>query len=119
MNMDQIELFKATLTQRLDELFNHADNTMSELVSQNFQEIGSIDRASVDISQSLELKIRSRESLLIKKIRQALERIENESYGICESCGEDISIKRLEARPVTTKCIDCKEAEEQRELLLQ
>jgi DnaK suppressor protein len=58
------------------------------------------------------LRIRDREAKLIKKIREALERIENDTYGICESCGEDISIKRLKARPVTTQCIDCKSKEE-------
>jgi DnaK suppressor protein len=58
------------------------------------------------------LRIRDREAKLIKKIREALERIENDTYGVCESCGEDISIKRLKARPVTTQCIDCKSKEE-------
>ncbi len=119
MKKDQIEYFKTILNLRLDELMNHAGHTMSELVSQSIQEIGYVDRASADINQSLKLRIRSRESLLIKKIREALERVENNSYGICESCGEDISIKRLEARPVTTKCIDCKEEEEKQELIMQ
>ena len=54
----------------------------------------------------------TRESKLIKKIKQALERIENGTYGICESCGEEISVKRLKARPVTTQCIECKAKEE-------
>jgi DnaK suppressor protein len=58
------------------------------------------------------LRIRDREAKLIKKIREALERFENDTYGICETCGEDISIKRLKARPVTTQCIDCKSKEE-------
>jgi len=54
------------------------------------------------------LRIRDRERKLIVKIREALERIDNKRYGICESCGSDISTKRLKARPVTTQCIDCK-----------
>jgi DnaK suppressor protein len=58
------------------------------------------------------LRIRDREAKLIKKIRAALERIEGDRFGICESCGEDISIERLKARPVTTQCIDCKSKEE-------
>lgn len=119
MKKEQIEYFKAVLNQRLEELMNQAGNTMSELVSQNVQEIEYIDRASADSNQSFKLRIRSRESHLIKKIRAALERIENNTYGICESCGEDISIKRLEARPVTAKCIDCKEEEEKQELAVQ
>lgn len=119
MKKDQFEYFKTILNQRLDELINHADHTMTELISQTIQEIEYVDRAAVDTNQTMMLRIRSRESLLIKKIRAALERVENHSYGICESCGEDISIKRLEARPVTTKCIHCKEEEEKRELIMQ
>jgi len=118
MDTTQIEFFRTVLVKRLDELLHQANHTMSELVSQNFQEIESIDQAAVEIDQSFKLRIRSRESLLIKKIRQALERIENNTYGICESCGEEISIKRLEARPVTAKCIDCKEEEEKLELMM-
>jgi DnaK suppressor protein len=49
---------------------------------------------------------------LIKKIKEAIARLENDTYGICDSCGEDISLKRLKARPVTTQCIDCKSKEE-------
>ena len=118
MDTTQIEFFRTVLVQRLNELLNQANHTMFELASQNFQEIESIDQASVEIDQSFKLRIRSRESLLIKKIRQALDRIENNTYGICESCGEAISIKRLEARPVTAKCIDCKEEEEKLELMM-
>jgi DnaK suppressor protein len=58
------------------------------------------------------LRIRDREHKLIKKIKKALDRIENGTFGICESCGEEISIKRLEARPVTSQCIECKSKEE-------
>lgn len=92
---------------------------MSEMVSQSMQQSESIDRASADTNQSLKLKFRSRDSLLIQKILQALERVENDSYGICESCGENISTLRLEARPVTTKCIHCKQEEEKLELLMK
>jgi DnaK suppressor protein len=70
------------------------------------------DRAALEADRNFMLRIRDRESKLIKKIKQALERIDGGTYGICESCGEDISIKRLKARPVTTQCIDCKSKEE-------
>ncbi|MBF0111121.1 MAG: TraR/DksA C4-type zinc finger protein, partial [Desulfamplus sp.] len=59
-----------------------------------------------------ELRIRDREHKLIKKVKEALTRIENNTYGICESCGDDISIARLKARPVTTQCIECKTRDE-------
>jgi DnaK suppressor protein len=58
------------------------------------------------------LRIRDRENKLIKKIKKALDRIETGTFGACETCGEDITIKRLKARPVTTQCIDCKTKEE-------
>ncbi len=63
-------------------------------------------------------RIRDRELKLIKKVKKALDRIENGTFGICESCGEAIGEKRLKARPVTTQCIDCKEAEEATERAL-
>jgi DnaK suppressor protein len=115
MKTKELQYFTAILNRRLEELLYNAGHTMSELILQTSQEIEYIDRASAETDQSLRLRIRSRESQLIKKIRQALERVENNTFGICESCGEDISIKRLEARPVTTKCIDCKEDEEKAE----
>jgi len=116
MDEKQIEFFRNELNNRLDSLLKQANIVVSELLSQNGQEIEYLDRASAYADQSLKLKIRTRESRLIKKLKQALERIENGTYGICEECDEEISIKRLEARPVTTKCIDCKENEEQVEL---
>jgi len=119
MNKKQIDFFRGVLNHQIDELMRHADHVKSEMVSQSTQESESMDRASADTDQSLKLKIRSRESLLIKKIRNALERIENNSYGICDACGEDISILRLKARPVTTKCIHCKEEEERLERLMK
>ncbi len=115
MNKKQIDFFKGVLNHRIDELILHADNTKSEMISQSTRESESMDRASADTDQSLKLKIKSRTSLLNQKIRKALERIEDNTYGICDSCGEDISIQRLEARPVTTKCIHCKEDEERLE----
>lgn len=116
MTRDQMECFRIILLKRLDELMNSANHEMIELKSRSSAEIEYIDRAAMEADQTMRLRIRSRESLLIRKIRKALERIENESYGICETCGEDISLERLEARPVTTKCILCKEEEERQEL---
>lgn len=116
MDEKQIKYFRTILNNRLDELLIQANNTIYELASQNSQEIELIDLSFTSSNQDLKLRIRSRESRLIKKIRQALERIENNTYGICELCEEDISIRRLEARPVTTKCIHCKEKEERLEL---
>jgi DnaK suppressor protein len=73
------------------------------------------DRASQESDIALELRNRDRERRLIKKIDEALNRIEENDYGYCESCGVEIGLKRLEARPTATLCIDCKTLEEVRE----
>ncbi|HCY85566.1 MAG TPA: RNA polymerase-binding protein DksA [Desulfobacteraceae bacterium] len=117
MDMHQSEHFKSVLNQQLDALLSTAGSALSEMVTQSNQVSESIDLAALHRDQSMMFHIRSRESRLIKKLRQALERIDNQTFGICESCGEDINPRRLEARPVTTKCIDCKQEEERLELL--
>lgn len=73
------------------------------------------DRASLESDRNRDLRIRDRERKLIPKIRTALERIENNTYDVCEECGENISEQRLKARPVTTLCIKCKEEQEKQE----
>lgn len=70
------------------------------------------DQASAEADQNFTLRLREREQKLLKKIDEALERITNGTFGICESCGGEISLKRLEARPVTTLCIECKTRQE-------
>jgi DnaK suppressor protein len=106
------EFFKEYLTERLEDLLNQADNTVSGMTEtkENFPD--PTDRAALEADRNFMLRIRDREAKLIKKIKSALERIENGTYGICDSCGEDITLKRLKARPVTTQCIDCKSKEE-------
>jgi len=73
------------------------------------------DQASMETDRNFDLRIKDRERKLIKKIDQALNRIKEGEFGECDSCGGDISIKRLQARPVTTLCIECKTAQEQEE----
>ncbi len=112
MKKKDLEYFKELLTNRLEELLNQADDTVSGMTTpkENFPD--PTDRAALEADRNFMLRIRDRESKLIKKIKKALERIENGTFGICETCGEDISIKRLKARPVTSQCIDCKSKEE-------
>lgn len=112
MKKKDSEYFKELLTNRLDELLNHADNTVSGMTApkENFPD--PTDRASLESDRNFMLRIRDRENKLIKKIKKALDRIETGTFGACETCGEDITIKRLKARPVTTQCIDCKTKEE-------
>lgn len=112
MKKKDLDFFKKHLETRLEELLSHAGDTVSGMTTpkENFPD--PTDRAALEADRNFMLRIRDREHKLIKKIRQALERIDTDKYGICDSCGEDISIKRLKARPVTTQCIDCKSKEE-------
>ncbi len=112
MKKKDVQYFKEFLTERLEELLGHADDTVSGMTApkENFPD--PTDRASLEADRNFMLRIRDRENKLIKKIKKALERIDNGTFGICEKCGEDISIKRLKARPVTTQCIECKTKEE-------
>ncbi len=71
-----------------------------------------VDQANADIEQSMRMQLKNRETFTLKKINEALKRIEEGSYGECESCGEAIELRRLQARPTTTLCIACKEEEE-------
>jgi DnaK suppressor protein len=73
------------------------------------------DQASAEVDQNFSMRIREREQKLLKKIDEALDRMNAATYGICERCGGDIPYKRLKARPVTTLCIECKTLEEQEE----
>lgn len=75
------------------------------------------DQAAAEVDKNFTLRLREREQKLLKKIDEALDRIANGTFGICENCGEEISLKRLKARPVTTYCIDCKTKQEEEEKL--
>jgi len=118
--MDEKELaqFRKILTDLMMDLENQSGKTVSELIMEQDREIETLAESSIHMNWALTLRLRSRESRLIKKIKSALERIEDGSYGICETCGDHISIKRLMARPVTSKCIECKENEEQMEAVM-
>jgi len=112
MKKKDSKYFTELLTNRLEELLNEADNTVSGMTSpkENFPD--PTDRAALEANRAFTLRLRDRDSKLIKKIKKALERIEDGTFGICEKCGEDISPKRIKARPVTTQCIECKTKEE-------
>lgn len=112
MKKKDLDFFREHLTERLKELLSQADDTVEGMTApkENFPD--PTDRASDEENRNFMLRIRDREHKLIKKIKKALERIENGTFGICEKCEEDISVERLKARPVTTQCIDCKKKEE-------
>lgn len=118
MRKKDLKYFEEFLKNRLEELLAQADDTVSGMTDpkENFPD--PTDRASLEADRNFMLRIRDRESKLIRKVKKALSRIENGTFGICESCGEDIAIKRLKARPVTTQCIECKTKEEASERAL-
>jgi DnaK suppressor protein len=118
MDKKDLDFFEQLLSGHLKELLSQADDTVSDMTgpSDNFPD--PTDRASLEADRNFILRIRDRESKLIKKIKKALDRIESGTFGVCESCGEDISVNRLKARPVTTQCIDCKTKEEAMEKAL-
>jgi DnaK suppressor protein len=110
-----LEIRKHLLRQR-EELLSGAGATRNTLPEEAaFPELG--DQASAEINRNFTLRLRERERKLLKKIDTAIEKIDGGAYGVCEVCGQAIGIKRLEARPVTTMCIECKTEQEAEEKL--
>jgi DnaK suppressor protein len=108
MNSDQKEHFKSLLDDWKKELMEEVDRTVSHMKDEAANFPDPADRASQEEEFSLELRTRDRERKLIKKIDETVQKIENDDYGYCETCGVDIGIRRLEARPTATLCVDCK-----------
>ncbi len=110
-----LEIKKKLLIQKKN-LLQEAMAALNELPEQTvFPDLG--DQASAEINRNFMLRLRGREHKLLKKIEDALERINQGKFGICDKCGQEIDIRRLEARPVTTMCIECKTMQEEEEKL--
>ena len=108
MNEKQSEHFKNILQNWRSELMEEVDRTVSHMKDEASNFPDPADRATQEEEFSLELRTRDRERKLIKKIDSMVDRINQDDYGFCDACGVDIGIKRLEARPTATLCIDCK-----------
>jgi DnaK suppressor protein len=116
LNQKDMKRFKKMLEESKKNLLNSAKKTLMEESNFDTDDLpDEIDLASSEYSQSMVFRLRDREKFLLKKIDKALSRIEEGTFGICERCEEEISLKRLEARPVTTLCIRCKDEQEQTE----
>jgi DnaK suppressor protein len=115
MNEAQRAHFKQILLNWKSELMQEVDRTVSHMKDEAANFPDPADRATQEEEFSLELRTRDRERKLIKKIDGTVERIEKDDYGFCDACGVDIGIKRLEARPTATLCIDCKTLDEIKE----
>jgi DnaK suppressor protein len=118
MKPEKLEFFRQMMTLKINELLDEAGKTVSEMTSsikENYPDPN--DRASLESDRNFELRIRDRERKLILKMQEALKRMDDGVFGICDVCGGQISEKRLMARPVTTLCIDCKMKQEKMEKL--
>jgi len=115
MNDQQSDHFMAILQNWKNELMKEVDRTVTHMKDEASNFPDPADRATQEEEFSLELRTRDRERKLIKKLDKMIERINQGDYGFCDACGVDIGIKRLEARPTATLCIDCKTLDEIRE----
>ena len=115
MNEEQLEHFRGLLLQWRAELVDEVTRTVSHMKDEASNFPDPADRATQEEEFSLELRTRDRERKLIKKIDGTLERITIDDYGYCDACGIEIGVKRLEARPTATLCIDCKTLSEIKE----
>ncbi len=116
MKKTELKHFKDILLARKNELLKSAQATRETGMVFDPDDLpDEVDLASSEADQSMNLLLRDRERTLVKKIDKAIVKIENGTYGVCESCDEEIGFKRLEARPVTDLCIRCKEEQERME----
>ena len=115
MNEAQLQHFTNILNHWKSELMEEVDRTVHHMQDDAANCPDPNDRATQESEFSLELRTRDRERKLIKKIDESLKAIESGDYGYCETCGVEIGIRRLEARPTATLCIDCKTLDEIRE----
>ena len=115
MSPDQIEHFRTILLHWKKELMTEVNRTVHHMQDEASNFPDPTDRASQESDFSLELRTRDRERKLIKKIDESIAMLDAGDYGFCEACGVEIGIKRLEARPTASQCIDCKTLDEIRE----
>lgn len=113
MNKKVIAKFKKLLEERRRQIMEAADATRDEGMGFESADLpDEVDLATSESNQAMNLRLRDRERVLLKKIDKTLKKIQEGTFGICEVCGDEIGIKRLEARPVTDLCIRCKEDQE-------
>jgi DnaK suppressor protein len=113
MTKAQLKKFKDLLEEKRREIIKKAQQTLDEDMTLDANDLpDEMDLASSEYLQSFTFRLRGREKVFLDKIQKALEKLEAGSFGVCDECGDRISIKRLEARPETTLCIRCKEDQE-------
>jgi DnaK suppressor protein len=115
MSSKQLDHFRDILLKWRQELMEEVDRTVHHMQDEAANFPDPADRATQEEEFSIELRTRDRERKLIKKIDQTVERIDQEDYGYCDTCGVEIGLRRLEARPTATQCVDCKTLDEIKE----
>jgi len=115
MEKRNIEHFRELLYKHRAELLGYGKDTVADMLNEKASFPDPTDRAFFESNRNFTLRIRDRERKLLVKIQEALGRLNDGTFGICESCDEDIPIKRLEARPTTTFCVECKAKSEELE----
>lgn len=116
MKKKEMETFKKRLLEEKARVLNHSvEHQKDDLQIATEDLADEADLASVELNQSVSLRLKDRERMLLQKIEEALQKVEAGTYGVCEGCEEPIEPKRLEARPVAELCIRCKEAQEAEE----
>lgn len=115
MNEAQLAHFKEILTNWRIELMEEVDRTVHHMQDEAANFPDPADRATQEEEFSIELRTRDRERKLIKKIDQTIDRVDQDDYGYCDTCGIEIGLRRLEARPTATQCVDCKSLDEIKE----
>lgn len=115
LSQEEVRTLSEILNQQLEELLSETREELHEFTEVREQDADQLDLAVTESNRDFALRLADRERRLLKKIKNALTRIQNGEYGTCESCGAAITFQRLMARPVATQCIDCKTEMEQLE----
>jgi DnaK suppressor protein len=118
MKKRELEFFRSLLNRQSYELTQKSDIAIAGLLNSTVSSADPLDRTSLELERDFTLRLLDRENKLILKIRKALAKIEDQTFGICEECGEEIDIERLKLRPVTELCISCKTHQERLEKLM-
>ena len=117
MEAKDIQFFRDMLNSMLEDILQKGQATIDDMTETVEVYADPADRATAESDRAFTLRLRDRERKLIKKIQQALTRIEEGEFGLCVECGDDIGIARLKARPMTTLCINCKSKQEEDEMV--
>lgn len=115
MSPEMREHFRKMLLSMKEQIMKEVDRTVSDMRDEDVRPADFTDRATLEEEKALLLRTRNREGNLLKKIEETINNIDHDDYGYCEACGVEIGLKRLEARPTATLCIDCKTLDEIRE----